>query len=115
MNCANFCIRDGIEYWISLDILSRLQHLLFFLLIQITWLLLSPWCWSSRWKEGAGERGGVKDRRGNDCGWVGGGMGGGMIARRAETTSEPGRGSQRELHHLLRPGEEDEQKSAPKF
>lgn len=42
-------------------------------------------------------------------------MGGGMIARRAETTSERGRGSQRELLHLLRPGEEDEQKSAPKF
>lgn len=61
--------------------------------------------------------GGVKDRRrGSECGWVGGGgMGGGMIARRAETTSERGRGSQRELLNLLRPGEEDEQKSTPKF
>lgn len=45
----------------------------------------------------------------------GGGMGGGMIARKAETTSERGRGSQRELLHLLRPGEDDEQKSTPKF
>lgn len=45
----------------------------------------------------------------------GGSMGGGMIARGAETTSERGRGSQRELLFLLHPGEEDEQKSTPKF
>lgn len=38
-----------------------------------------------------------------------------MIARGAETTSERGRGSQRELLFLLHPGEEDEQKSTPKF
>lgn len=89
---------------------------LFFCLILTTWLLLSLWRWSGVWKEGAGERGGVKERRGNECGWVGGGgMGGGMIARKAETTSERGRGSQRELLHLLRPGEDDEQKSTPKF